>query len=269
MLLIGPLLVLCWRAGKWREFRVMLGGAVGAWLLVNLPIMAANWQGWSTFYVFSKHRAEDYGSFWLILMQARGTGLADLDLYIGVLMVLGCLAIAWLALSAPRRPRFAQLAFLVVALFVLVNKVYSPQYALWLLPLAVLARPRWRDFLVWQACEVLYTLGIWSHLGFVTGTKQHGIGESWYHFAVVLHLLGTLYLVALVVRDVLLPDRDPVRLDGSDDPSGGVLDRAPDVFVVGAARALREEESYAGYAPAGSEQWLNEPELSEPPRSSC
>ncbi|MFJ2578320.1 glycosyltransferase family 87 protein [Kitasatospora aureofaciens] len=264
LLLIGPLLVLCWRAGKWREFRAMLGGAVGAWLLVNLPIMIADWQGWATFYVFSNHRTEDYGSFWLILMQNRGVGLEYLNAYVAALMVLGCVAITWLGLSAPRRPRFAQLAFLVVALFVLVNKVYSPQYALWLLPLAVLARPRWRDFLIWQACEVLYTLGIWSHLGFVTGSKQHGIGEAWYHFAIVLHLLGTLYLVGLVVRDVLLPDRDPVRWDGSDDPSGGVLDRAPDVFVVGTARRLREEESYAAYAPAGPEQWLNEPELPEP-----
>ncbi|WP_033346851.1 glycosyltransferase 87 family protein [Kitasatospora aureofaciens] len=265
LLLLGPLLVLCWRAGKWREFRAVLGGAVGAWLVVNLPIMLANWQGWSTFYVFSEHRGEDYGSFWLILMQNRGVGLADLDLYIGVLMVLGCAATAWLGLSAPRRPRFAQLAFLVVALFVLVNKVYSPQYALWLLPLAALARPRWRDILIWQACEVLYTLGIWSHLGFVTGPKQHGIGEPWYHFAIVLHLLGTLYLVVLVVRDALHPDRDPVRWDGSDDPSGGVLDRAPDAFTLGTARHLHEDESYAGYAPAGSfEQWLEEPRLSEP-----
>ncbi|MER6395882.1 glycosyltransferase 87 family protein [Kitasatospora sp. NPDC001603] len=258
LLLIGPLLLLCWRAGRWREFRAMLGGAVGAWLLVNLPIMLANWRGWSTFYVFSEHRTEDYGSFWLILMQSRGIGLANLDLFIGILMVLACLGIAWLALSAPRRPRFAQLAFLVVAAFILVNKVYSPQYALWLLPLAVLARPRWRDFLIWQACEVLYTLGIWSHLGFVTGPKQHGIGESWYHFAIVLHLLGTLYLCGMVIRDILLPDRDPVRWDGTDDPSGGVLDHAPDVFVVGTARQLREAASYAGYAPAGPELWLDD-----------
>ncbi|MBP0453903.1 DUF2029 domain-containing protein [Kitasatospora sp. RG8] len=270
LLLLGPLVMLCWRAGKWRECRALLGGAVGAWLLVNLPIMLANWQGWSTFYVFSKHRKEDYGSFWLILMQTRGVGLANLDLVIGVLMVLGCLGIGWLALSAPRRPRVTQLAFLVVAAFVLVNKVYSPQYVLWLIPLAVLARPRWRDFLIWQACEVLYTLGIWSHLGFVTGPKQHGIGDSWYHFAIVLHLLGTLYLVVMVIRDVLLPDRDPVRWDGSDDPSGGVLDQAPDVFVLGNARQLREEASYAGYAPAGPEQWqwLDEPHAPEPADSS-
>ncbi|MDQ0309622.1 hypothetical protein J2S46_004178 [Kitasatospora herbaricolor] len=111
---------------------------------------------------------------------------------------------------------------------------------------------------------MLYTLGIWSHLGFVTGGKQHGIGDSWYHFAVALHLLGTLYLCAVIVRDILLPDRDPVRWDGSDDPSGGVLDGAPDVFVLGSARRLKEEATYAAYAPAGAEGWLNVPEAVEP-----
>jgi uncharacterized membrane protein len=256
VLLLGPIFFLCWRAGRWRAFGQALGGAVGAWLLVNVPVMVANWDGWATFYTFSKHRKEDFGSFWVILMQNRGSGLENLDTYIAGLLVLCCLGIGWLALSAPRRPRFAQLAFLIVAAFILTNKVYSPQYVLWLIPLAVLARPRWRDFLIWQACEVLYTLGIWSHLGFVTSPKQHGLGDSWYHFAVVLHLLGTLYLCGVIIRDILLPDRDPVRWDGSDDPSGGVLDGAPDRFTLGTARRLGEEATYAAYAPTGGDDWL-------------
>jgi hypothetical protein len=36
---------------------------------------------------------------------------------------------------------------------------------------------------------------------------------------------------ALVVRDVLQPERDVVRRDGVDDPAGGVLDGAPDARV--------------------------------------
>ncbi|WP_354641555.1 glycosyltransferase family 87 protein [Kitasatospora camelliae] len=259
VLLLGPLLVLCWRAGRWRAFGQVAGGAVAAWLVVNLPIMIANQEGWATFYTFSQRRKEDFGSFWLILMQDRGQQLATLNTWIGVTLVLCCLAIAWLALSAPRRPRFAQLAFLVVAAFVLTNKVYSPQYVLWLIPLAVLARPRWRDFLIWQAFEVLYFLGIWSFLAYSGDSKQHGIGQDWYHLAIVLHLAGTLYLCALVVRDVLYPERDPVRQDGSDDPSGGVLDHAPDVFVLGTARARHEEETYAEYAPDGEPDWLTKP----------
>lgn len=260
LLLLGPLLVLCWRAGRWRAFWQATGGAVGAWLLVNVPIMIASWDGWVTFYTFSQTRKEDFGSFWMILMQDRNQALDSLNTWIAGLLILSCLAIGWLALSAPRRPRFAQLVFLVVAAFILTNKVYSPQYVLWLIPLAALARPRWRDFLIWQACEVLYFLGIWSYLAYTGDSKQHGIGQDWYHFAVALHLIGTLYLCFMVVRDILLPDRDPVRWDGSDDPSGGVLDQAPDRFVIGSARRLREEESYADYAGAPEADWPVEAE---------
>lgn len=220
--------------------------------------MIASWDGWKTFYTFSQSRKEDFGSFWMILMQDRNQALGTLNAWIAGLLIGLCLAIGWLALTAPRRPRYAQLVFLVVAAFVLTNKVYSPQYVLWLLPLAVLARPRWRDFLIWQACEVLYYLGIWSYLAYTGDAKQHGIGQDWYHFAIILHLAGTLYLCCMVVRDVLRPERDPVRWDGSDDPSGGVLDFAPDAFVLGAACRRRDEAPLAEYlppAPADEVDW--------------
>ncbi|WP_258028812.1 glycosyltransferase family 87 protein, partial [Streptomyces fradiae] len=242
-LLLGPLLVLCWRAGKWRRFAAALLGAAGAWLVVNLPVMVLAPEGWKRFYVFSQERSVDFGSFWLVLTQRFGLDLRieTVNTTSSVLMLLACAGIAALALAAPRRPRFAQLAFLVVAAFILTNKVYSPQYVLWLIPLAALARPRWRAFLVWQACEVAYFLGIWMYLVYVTTEHKQGLPLDGYHVAIVLHLAGTLYLCALIVRDALRPERDPVRQDGSDDPSGGVLDGAEDVFTVGrAARKARK-----------------------------
>ncbi|MET9433525.1 glycosyltransferase 87 family protein [Streptomyces sp. NPDC006551] len=235
--LLGALLLLCCRAGKWREFSASLLGAAGAWLVVNLPVMLLAPEGWKQFYTFSSERNIDFGSLWLLVSQRTGEPIPPetANVFAAVLMLLACAGIAVLALTAPRRPRFAQLAFLVVAAFVLVNKVYSPQYVLWLIPLAALARPRWRDFLIWQACEVMYFLGIWMYLAFTTSGNKQGLPTDGYHFAVILHLLGTLFLCAVVVRDILAPERDVVRQDGSDDPSGGVLDGAEDVFVMGRA----------------------------------
>ncbi|MFE7317797.1 glycosyltransferase family 87 protein [Streptomyces sp. NPDC057555] len=241
VLLLGPLLVLCWRAGTWRAYGRAVLGAVISWLVVNLPVMIAHdasgfhiREGWAKFYTFSQERPVDFGSLWLLISQRTGNPLEDANLYATLLMILGCGALALLTLYAPRRPRFAQLAFLVVALFILTNKVYSPQYVLWLIPLVALARPRWRDFLIWQACEVMYFLGIWMYLAYTgNGDKHQGLPPEGYQLAIALHLLGTLYVCAVVVRDILMPERDVVRRDGDDDPSGGVLDRSADVFVLG------------------------------------
>jgi len=230
LFILGPLLVLCWRAGRMREFYVALGGAVVAWLAVNLPVMVADFHGWSRFYVLSRERGAGFSSIWFVLSQ-QGHGIAEshLNIVAGGLFGLACMAIASLALRAPRRPRLAQLSLLVVAAFLLTNKVYSPQYVLWLIPLAALARPRWRDLLIWQAGEAIHFVGIWMLIaGYPPGNPTHALGDDGYDVTVLAHIAGTLWLVAMVVRDILRPEYDPVRLDGSDDPAGGVLDHAPD-----------------------------------------
>ncbi|MBO4255812.1 glycosyltransferase family 87 protein [Streptomyces griseorubiginosus] len=236
--LLGPLFLLCWRAGKWKDFGKAVGGAVVSWLVVNLPVMYFAWDGWVQFYKFSHDRGVDFGSFWLIMAQHSTSPLSTdtVNNLATSLVVLGCIGIAVLTMTAPRRPRFAQLAFLIVAVFIVTNKVYSPQYVLWLVPLAVLARPKWRDFLIWQACEVVYYLGIWMYLAYTTSGNAHkGLPEVGYQWAIAVHILGTLFLCAVVVRDILMPERDPVRRSGDDDPSGGVLDGAEDAFALGAA----------------------------------
>ncbi|MGW1063821.1 glycosyltransferase family 87 protein [Streptomyces aureus] len=249
-LVLGPLFLLCWRTGKWREFGTALLGAVGAWLVVNVPVMYLAPEGWAKFYSFSHDRGVDFGSVFLFVSQWMKIAITPdtANTWALVLMVIICAGLAAVTLTAPRRPRFAQLAFLIVAAFILTNKVYSPQYVLWLVPLAVLARPRWRDFLVWQACEVGYFLGIWMYLAYTTSGDAHkGLPTDGYQVAIAVHLLGTLYLCAVVVRDIFMPERDVVRRGGEDDPAGGVLDGAEDVFVLGpAARPRRHAAHFDG-----------------------
>ncbi|MBM9620499.1 glycosyltransferase family 87 protein [Streptomyces zhihengii] len=257
--LLAPLLPLCWRAGKWREFFTASLAAAGAWLVVNLPVMLLAPEGWKKFYTFSQERGIDFGSFWLVITQRTGEPIdvKTVNDTAILLVVAAFIGLCVLTLTAPRRPRFAQLAFLLVAVFILTNKVYSPQYVLWLIPLAALARPRWRDFLVWQACEVMYFLGIWMYLAYTTGEKHQGLPPEGYQLAIALHLLGTLYLCAVIVRDILKPERDGVRTDGSDDPSGGVLDGAGDAFVLG--RAARSEQEPARAAEGPRVEWGGRP----------
>lgn len=105
-LILGPLFLLCWRAGKWRAFGTALAGAAGAWLVVNGPVMIGAFEGWSKFYTFSEERGVDFGSFWLVLSQNSDQPLATetVNTLATLLMVLACALIAVLVLMAPRRP---------------------------------------------------------------------------------------------------------------------------------------------------------------------
>ena len=153
----------------------------------------------------------------------------------GLFLVM-CAGIAVLVLAAPQRPRLAAVLFLIVVAFVLTNKVYSPQYSLWLIPLAVLARPRWTSFLIWQAGEVVYFVAIWWYLAGYGIEDASALQGPEYAVAILVRMLATIYLAALVVQDMLVPAYDPVRSDGepddADDPGGGVYDGAPDRFTL-------------------------------------
>ncbi len=236
VLLLGPLVLLCVRAGRVKEVVATVATAAAAWGAVNVPVALASPQGWRYFYSFSQERGADWGSLWYLHQYLRGPldpGLvagqepARLNGLASGLFLVACLAIGALVLRAPRRPRVAQVMFLTLVAFMLTNKVFSPQFVIWLLPLAVLARPRWRTFLVWQATEVLAFFAIWYYLIGI-GTPGEGIGAPWYFTALLLRDAMLLVLVALVVREVLHPEHDVVRRDGVDDPAGGVLDGTPD-----------------------------------------
>lgn len=238
VLLLGGFLVLAIRTARWRAFGMLVLGTAVSWLVVNVPVMIANFDGWAYFYRFSQTRGEDFGSIWFALTQA---GLPSVpadslnNVATGLFLVL-CGLIAWLALAAKKRPRLVSILFLIVVAFTLTNKVYSPQYSLWLVPLAVLARPRWRDFLIWQAGEVIYFAAIWWFLVGYGIDDTTGLTGQEYTVAILIRVVTTLYFAAMVVQDILTPAYDPVRNDGfaedEDDPAGGVFDRAPDRFTL-------------------------------------
>ncbi len=245
VLLLAPLLFLCVRARKFRAFFLALVGTAAAWLAVNLPVLIPRPNAWTVFYTFSESRGADFGSIWLALQGPLRRAVPALNYWEGFLLVLMYVGIAALALGARRRPRFGQLAFLAIAAFVLANKVYSPQYVLWLIPLAVLARPRWRDFLIWQAGEVLYFFAVWYYIMRTTGDR-FGLSDGSYHAAIWIHVAGTVYLAIMVIRDILRPEHDPVRADGTDDPCGGVLNEGADTRTLVAPPTSRASNVTVG-----------------------
>lgn len=146
-------------------------------------------------------------------------------------MLVWTAAVAQLVVRAPRRPRVAQVVLLLVVGFLVLNKVYAPQYALWLLPLVALARPKVLDMAVWSLAEALYWWAVWGHLG---GQIAPGDGgpEVVYWAAIVLRVGAQLWIAQRVIHDIRHPWDDPVRVPFVDDPIGGVLDHAPDAGMV-------------------------------------
>ncbi|TVT26441.1 DUF2029 domain-containing protein [Amycolatopsis rhizosphaerae] len=244
LFLLGPLFLLCLRAGKFRYWARTAATAVVTWLAVNLPIALLYNTGWREFFRLNGERAMDPDSIYNVISYFTGwTGFDGplragqtptwLNLVSGGLFLLCCAGIAYLALAAPLRPRVAQLSFLVVAAFLLTNKVWSPQYSLWLVPLAVLAIPRWRLLLGWMLVDAL----VWvPRMFFYLGVDHKGLPEDWFLGFVVVRDLAVVGLCVLVIREILRPERDKVRLSGDDDPAGGVLDGARDVFVLKPAK---------------------------------
>jgi uncharacterized membrane protein len=242
LLLFAALFLLCLRAGKLREFGEAVMGGVIAWLAINLPVALTATSGWAEFYAFSRSRGADWGSVWYLFEHYNvpvvgNSSLGQLNLITSGSFAVACVLIAVLALAAPRRPRLPQLGFLLLASFLILNKVWSPQYVIWLVPLAVLARPRIWAYVLWQVAEVAYFLGIWGYFVYLysaSGDGVPGISTGWYFVILTARLLTVAVLASTVVVDILQPERDRVRASGlNDDPAGGVLDGAPDRLILG------------------------------------
>jgi len=237
VLILGALLVLSLRTGKWRDFFITFGTGLVTWLAINLPIAYLYWDSWSRFWDFNSKRGIDWGTVWYIGAHfPRGSGQygfpyfqqLDLDpehatlniLYLGA-FIIGCVLILILGLTARKEPRLAQLAFLIVAAFLITGKVWSQQYVLWLLPLAIMARPKWGAFLAWQAAEVIYFVSFYGELMGASGRQV--FPEGIFVVASVLRLVTLCVLVGFVIRDIRHPEEDVVRQTyEGEDPDGGV-----------------------------------------------
>lgn len=237
LLVIAALVLLAVRAGRYRELRSMLLGTGGA-VLVLLVVggvaepdaVTAPYRAWWT-------AGAGFGSVWFI-PQLAGHPLpvwvATSAAAVGILVALGAAFV--LALGAPRRPTWAHVALVVVALALVTGKSVPVQASLWLLPLAALCGVRWRDHLIWVSTEALHFVAVWLYIGGFT-RPDRGLPPAWYAFFLLLRIAGISYLVWRVWQqamarpphtddpaDPLDPERDAV-VDELAGPLTGARDR--------------------------------------------
>jgi len=197
VVLIGP------RAGRGRDAGLTALAAATTWAVVQLPALALGLSGWWATVNPRLGDPASYGSLWGLAADAGHAVdpelLARLTL---ALVALVTVAVAWVGWHAAG-PRVAQLTLLLLVGWLVVWPVYSPQQVLWLLPFAVLARPRWRDLLLWQAAEAFYFLAIWMHLS--GATLDSGQVDRVYAVAIVTRIGAELWFASRVLAELRHP----------------------------------------------------------------
>jgi len=162
-LLAVPLAADLLRRGRRSDAVRLAAAAGGAWAAVNGPFAVLAPDGWSEFFRFNSARPPDIDSLWYTVCDrlVRDVPCLPTPLVNGaslVLLVAGS-AFVWWA-KRRRDPGFDTwtFAFPLLILFFLANKVYSPQYSLWLLPWFALVLPHLRLFAAFSVVDVVIFL---------------------------------------------------------------------------------------------------------------
>lgn len=196
---------------------LLAGGVVAA---VNLPFALAGFDGWWASIEFQGQRQADgtSNSIWYWGVRHLFSGEEAFQQFTDVASPLAVLAAVALACGigwarAQREGEFALLQVCAAALcgFLLLHKVHSPQYTLWLLPMFVLLRVRWGWIAAYLVADTALGIGIFRWYGDVEQSVADGFAAQ----AVVIGvwgraaLLAGLFVAFLAARGVT--DRRPVR----------------------------------------------------------
>jgi len=202
--LLIPIAFILWRDAKVKELIKYIVVVAATWLAINLPFALTTPTGWWRFYKLNLERGADWGSIWLALQQL-GVNFTNLNYLSILLLLISMTSIAIVLFELKYTPTLASVAFLVLASVMVASKVYSPQYVLWLTPLAAIALTNKKDvhaFWIWQAVETMYHVAIWQHLALVTDAK-FGLASTPFAVLTLVRIAGTIYLMAILARRAL------------------------------------------------------------------
>jgi uncharacterized membrane protein len=215
-LLVIPFALGRLRDGRRRQAMMLAATALGGWLVVNLPVAIIAPGRWSLFFRFNSGRPPDWDSLWFL---AERHGLVTLST--GTVNLLAALtfvvvtALVWRA-AWRRDPGFPAwtLGFPIIVAFLLVGKVYSPQFSLWLLPWFALTVPDLRLFAAFSVTEVavfITRFQFFANLRGVGGLPYDAFEVALLARAVVLALC----LVAWIRRQAPAPLRVGTPLEAA------------------------------------------------------
>jgi uncharacterized membrane protein len=164
LLFLAPLLAELLVRRRPRRAAEVAAAVVAVLTAVNLPFILANPGGWWTTFDFQRQRAADSSSnsIWFWGHDALTLDTPELNRLLTLLVLLAVAAAVGYGVLRARREAFPFLQVCAACLvaFLLLNKVASPQYTLWLLPFFALLRVRIGWWVAYLAADALVYVGI-------------------------------------------------------------------------------------------------------------
>jgi hypothetical protein len=210
--LLVPLLLSLLLGGRRRDAVRIVVAAAATSLLVNVPFILANPLGWAAPYLAQSVRLNDRTTNAIWYWLAPETAFGTVNPAAGIAVAAGWAAVLVAGQRIARRRGdypWVQVGAAMVSVYMVLGRVDSPQYGLWLVPFLVVldVRPRWialfmaSDMWLWFQWSWLWSFRDWFHNG-----------------AVVLRILVLLALTVVFLRSGLrLTDATGGRHD-PDDP---------------------------------------------------
>jgi uncharacterized membrane protein len=185
-------------------------------VVFNLPFALLGREGWVNFFRFNSERPADFDSLWYIACRHVAAACADVSTInrASALLFLA-LAAGLYMLKVRRDPGCARwtFAFPVLLVFLLTNKVYSPQYSLWLLPWFPLLLKRPWPFVAFVAADLAVFLTRFAWFGELSGLS--GVPFATFEAALVVRAVVILWLLV----DYLLSSHADGELAARWDPA--------------------------------------------------
>lgn len=221
LFILGAFLVLAIRHKRWAPFFKMFVATAVTWLVVNLPVALAYPEAWREFFRLNQERGAEWTTIYALLSRVAGVSFEPelLNTFSLVAFLVSCGAIAIMGLKAPRAPRVAEMIYLIIMAFLIFNKVWSPQYSLWLVVPALLALPRWRLIFSWALADaLLWPILTWHMLG----PENKGLPHEMLDIAVLTRDGFIIAIGVLIIRQMWGKSEDKVRAaHGGRDPLAG------------------------------------------------
>ena len=198
-----PIAIIFYKQRSLKDFYLYFFKSILIAVAFNLPLAVLYFDGWWRFFRLNLNRADDFGSIWYAA-NLLGFNLPAINYLYPIITILLFIVLGFLLIKLPMTPKLAQVAFFAVVVFTTTSKVYSPQYVLWLTPLAVIALTKSTQqitFWLWQATEIIYHLAIWQYLAGYSGAT-FGLPAGAYAIASLLRVVGIITFTYLLLRDI-------------------------------------------------------------------